>query len=96
MMMTMKSITASLAMLVVSAAALAQASDGEVTKVDKAGARITIKHGGVKNLEMPAMTMAFRVADPKLLDSVAVGDKVRFAADKLNGNYTITSITKAP
>ena len=78
----------------VSLAAFAQSSDGEVTKIDKPTARITLKHGGVKNLDMPPMTMAFRVNDPKLLDNFAVGDKVRFSADKLNGNYTVTAIVK--
>ena len=64
-------------------AAFAQQADGEVTKVDRAAERITLKHNGVKNLDMPAMSMAFRVADPKLLDGVGVGDKVRFAAQKV-------------
>jgi len=82
----------------VSLAALAQpaSADGEVTKVDKAAARITLKHGGIKSLDMPPMTMAFRVADPKVLDSVSVGDKVRFAADKVGGSYTVTTLVKAP
>ena len=82
----------------VSTAALAQAAanGGEVTKIDKAGARITLKHSGIKNLDMPPMTMAFKVSDGKLLDSVAVGDKVRFAADKIDGTYTLTAIAKTP
>ncbi len=69
---------------------------GEVTKLDKAGNRITIKHGGIKNLDMPPMTMSFRVRDPKLLDGVAVGDRVRFAAERIDGQYTVTALTKAP
>ena len=71
-------------------------TDGEVKKIDKAQAKITIKHGDIKNLDMPPMTMVFRVSDPKMLDSVAVGDKVRFAADKVAGNYTVTALVKAP
>ena len=70
-------------------------SDGEVTKIDKAQARITLRHGEIKNLEMPAMTMSFRIADPKWLDGLAVGDRVRFTADKIGGNYTVTAIVKA-
>ena len=70
-------------------------TDGEVTKIDKAQARITLRHGEIKNLEMPAMTMSFRLADPKLLDRLAVGDRVRFTADKIGGNYTVTTIVKA-
>jgi Cu(I)/Ag(I) efflux system periplasmic protein CusF len=72
------------------------AVDGEVKKIDKAQGRITLKHGDIKHLDMPPMTMVFRVTDPKMLDSVAVGDKVRFAADKVGGNYTVTSLSKAP
>jgi Cu(I)/Ag(I) efflux system protein CusF len=79
----------------VSIAAFAQQAEGEVTKVDKPQARITVKHTGIKHLDMPAMTMAFRVADTKVLDAVAVGDRVRFSADKVNGSYTITSLAKA-
>jgi Cu/Ag efflux protein CusF len=84
--------------LVFSASVLAQAPqvEGEVKKIDKAQGRITLKHGDIKHLDMPPMTMVFRVADPKMLDSVAVGDKVRFAADKVGGNYTVTALSKAP
>jgi Cu/Ag efflux protein CusF len=72
------------------------AADGEVTKIDRVQARVTLKHGEIKALDMPAMTMAWRVADPKLLDGLAVGDRVRFTAAKVNGNYTVTSLSKAP
>jgi Cu(I)/Ag(I) efflux system periplasmic protein CusF len=69
---------------------------GEVTKVDAAGGRITIKHDGIKNLDMPPMSMAFRAADTKLLNGIAVGDKVQFTAERINGQYTVTSLSKAP
>jgi Cu(I)/Ag(I) efflux system periplasmic protein CusF len=69
---------------------------GEVTKIDKGAGRVTLKHGEIKNLDMPPMTMAFRVRDAKMLDGVAVGDRVRFAAEKLDGQYTVTSLSKAP
>jgi len=93
----MNKLLASVLSVVFAAAALAQpAVDGEVTKIDKPAARITIKHGGIRTLDMPPMAMAFRVADPRLLDGVAVGDKVRFAADRVNGTYTVTTLTKAP
>lgn len=84
--------------LVFSTSLLAQTPqvEGEVRKIDKASGRITLKHGDIKHLDMPPMTMVFRVSDPKMLDSVAVGDKVRFAADKVGGNYTVTALSKAP
>lgn len=88
------------ALLAAAAAGIALAqvpsTDGEVTKLDRATARVSIKHNGIKSLDMPPMTMAFRARDPKLLDGVAVGDKVRFAADKVDGTYTVTALVKAP
>ena len=94
----MKRLIALAASLFITASALAQAplADGEVTKIDKAQAKITLRHGEIKSLDMPPMTMAYRVRDPKMLDSVAVGDQVRFAAEKVDGNFTVTAITKAP
>lgn len=77
-------------------AALAQSYDGEVRKIDKAQGKITLRHGELKALDMPPMTMVFRVADPALLERVAVGDKVRFDAAKLDGHYTVTSIARSP
>jgi len=84
--------------LSLSASAWAQTptAAGEVTKLDKAGGRITLKHGEIKSLDMPPMTMVFRVRDARLLEGVAVGDRVRFTAEKIDGNYTVTSIAKAP
>ena len=70
--------------------------DGEVTKIDKAQGKITLRHGEIKNLDMPPMTMVFRVSETKWLDALAVGDRVRFAADRLAGNYTVTALVKAP
>jgi Cu(I)/Ag(I) efflux system periplasmic protein CusF len=94
----MKRLFVGLAAAVLSIAAWAQAATaaGEVTKLDKAGGRVTLKHGELKALDMPPMTMSFRVRDAKLLDGVAVGDRVRFTAEKLDGQYTVTALTKAP
>jgi len=72
----------------------AEMSEGEVRKVDKDRQRITLRHGELKNLDMPPMTMVFRVADPAMLDMVQTGDKVRFVAEKVGSNYTITAIEK--
>lgn len=68
--------------------------DGEVRKVDKAQQKITLKHGAIKNIDMPAMTMVFRVKDARMLDALAEGDKVKFSAEKINGQFTVTSISK--
>ena len=42
------------------------------------------------------MTMVFGVSDPTVLDSVTVGDKVQFVAEKINSSYTVTTLRKAP
>jgi Cu/Ag efflux protein CusF len=66
--------------------------DAEVRKVDKDAGKITLRHAPIPNLDMPTMTMVFRVKDPAMLDQVQAGDKVRFAADKIGGQYTIMAI----
>ncbi len=68
---------------------------GEVVKIDKPAGKITVKHGPIKSLDMDAMTMVFRVADPAMLDKVKAGDKVKFEADRVNGAITITSMDKS-
>ena len=70
-------------------------SEGEVRKVDKEAAKLTLRHGPILNLNMPAMTMVFRVLDPKLLAAVKEGDKVRFVAQNVDGSITVTRIEKA-
>jgi Cu(I)/Ag(I) efflux system periplasmic protein CusF len=67
-------------------------ADGEIRKVDKDAKKLTIRHGPIKNLDMPPMTMVFQVKDPAMLDKVNTGDKVKFAADKIGGAYTVTEI----
>ena len=67
-------------------------SEGEVRKVDKEAGKITLKHGPIANLDMPAMSMVFRAKDPAMLDKVKTGDKIRFKADKIQGAITLTEI----
>ena len=78
------------------AATAAPMAEGEVRKVDKAQAKITLKHGEIKALDMPPMTMVYRVANPALLDNLTVGERVRFDAARINGAYTVTAIRKQP
>ena len=78
------------------ATAQGDAVQGEVRKIDEAAGKVTLKHGPIKNLGMDVgMTMVFRVADPAMLKQVKVGDKVKFDADKVNGQFTVTKIEKA-
>ena len=90
-------------MLVLSGAMLASATvaqapmvNGQVTKIDEAAGKITLRHGPIKKLEMnEGMTMVFRVQDPAMLKQVKVGDKIKFDADRINGQITVTKIEKA-
>ena len=69
--------------------------NGQVTKIDESAGKITLKHGPIKKLDMnEGMTMVFRVQDPAMLKQVKVGDKVRFDADRVNGQITVTKIEK--
>jgi Cu/Ag efflux protein CusF len=79
--------------LAVGSAALAQEyTKGEVTKIDTAQKKLTIKHEELKNLDMPAMTMVFVVADEAMLEQVKEGQSVEFVADRVNGRITVTEI----
>ena len=67
---------------------------GKVTKVDEAAGKITIAHDAIPNLQMDAMTMVFKAADPAVLKDVKPGDAIQFTADKVNGQLTVTEIEK--
>jgi Cu(I)/Ag(I) efflux system protein CusF len=71
--------------------------DGQVTKIDESAGRITLKHGAIKKFDMAdeGMTMVFKAQDPAMLKSVKVGDKVKFVADRVNGQFTVTKIQRA-
>ena len=71
-------------------------ADAEVRRIDKDAGKITLKHGPIKSLDMPPMTMVFQVQDKALLDKVKAGDKVKFTAiQSAGGAYTVTSIEPA-
>ncbi len=72
----------------------AELADGEVKKIDKEAGKITLRHGEIRNLGMAAMTMVLRVKEPAMLDSVQVGDRIRFAAERVNGAVTVVHMQK--
>ncbi|MEY8878887.1 MAG: copper-binding protein [Leptothrix sp. (in: b-proteobacteria)] len=76
--------------------AWAQNTVGDVVRVDKAQGKLTLKHGAIASLDMPAMTMAYRVRDPQWLDQLKPGDRVRFDADRINGQFTVTRLSIGP
>ena len=63
-----------------------------VRRLDKAQGKMTLRRGPLPSLAMPAMTMVFKVADSKMLDGLKEGDKVRFAADRVDSTITVTAI----
>lgn len=80
--------------IVVAQATASAMTEAEVRKVDKDAAKLTLKHGPIPNLDMGAMTMVFRVKDPAMLEQVKQGDKIKFSAEKIGGQYTVTGIEK--
>jgi Cu/Ag efflux protein CusF len=69
-------------------------AEAEVRRVDVRGQKLSLRHGEIKNLDMPPMTMVFHVTDPAWLEQVKPGDRIRFQADKLNGNYTVVALER--
>jgi Cu/Ag efflux protein CusF len=87
-----------LALFIGSQGVIAQSDliDGQVMKIDQSAGKITIKHGPAKRLGMESgMTMVYKVQDPTILDVVKAGNKVKFDAEQVNGQYTVTRIQKA-
>ena len=73
----------------------AELTNGEIKKIDLESKKITIKHGPLKSLGMPGMTMVFYAADDAMLNQVKAGDNVRFSADKVDGKFMVTKIEPA-
>jgi Cu(I)/Ag(I) efflux system periplasmic protein CusF len=77
------------------AAATPELTDGEIRKVDAEAMKVTIRHAEIKALEMPAMTMVFRIKDKALLDGIKPGSKVKFRAISDGGSYVVTELKTA-
>lgn len=90
-----RSLCTLLALAAAAGVAATDLADGEVRKVDREAHKITIKHGEIKPLEMPAMTMVFNVKDAALLDKLKAGDRIRFKAVNEGGKYIVTEIEVA-
>lgn len=87
---------AATALLLMTGAAQAEFINGRIVKVDESAGKITIRHGPIKKFDMDVgMTMVFRAQDTAMLKTVKAGDKVKFEADQINGQYTVTRIEKA-
>lgn len=67
-------------------------TNGTVKKVDEKARKVTLIHEELKNLEMPAMTMVFQVADDSVMQKLKLGAKVQFVAERINGKLTVTQV----
>lgn len=91
-----RAITIAAALLGGVAFAQSELISGLVTKVDQSAAKITIRHGPMKKFDMEdGMTMVFRVKDRAMLKAVKAGDKIRFEADRIDGQFTVIRIERA-
>lgn len=71
-------------------------SEGEIRRLDPETGKLTIRHGEIRNLDMPPMTMVFTARDKSLLAGLKVGDRIRFGASNEGGKYLVTEIQPAP
>jgi len=95
-MKTMSSLAVMLALTMGGTLAQTPLIDGQVTRVDRSAGKITIRHGPIKKLGMDqGMTMVFKAQDPAMLKAVKSGDKIKFDAEDVNGQFTVTRIEKA-
>ena len=95
----MKKLLLSAMLAFASVAAVAQTpvkdmAEAEVRKIDKDAKKLTLKHGPIKNLDMPGMTMVFQVKDVALLEKLAVGDKIMVSVEQQQGAYVVTAVEK--
>jgi len=95
MIRTMISLLLAGSIAMISLPASAQMADGRVVKVDWCACKITIKHGPLKKFDMDeGMTMVYRVQNPAVLETVKAGDKIKFDADRIDGQFTVTRIQR--
>lgn len=92
---TMKVAALVLALLCTGAVYAGELATGEIRKINSSTGKVTVKHGEIKSVQMPPMTMVFGVADKAMLEGLKEGDKVKFDVKQEGSNYTVTEIKKA-
>lgn len=85
-------LAALMALATASGAFAQEFTKGVVTKIDAKAQKVTIKHEDLKNLDMPAMTMVFRVEDQAILAKLKTGSDIEFVAERVNGKLTVTEL----
>ena len=71
-------------------------AEAEVRRVDKDSKKVTLKHGPIKNLDMPGMTMVFQVRDQAVLDKIPASGQIMFRVEQLQGAYVVTQVEATP
>jgi Cu/Ag efflux protein CusF len=66
-------------------------TSGTIKKIDAKAGKVTIIHGPLVTLDMPAMTMVFR-ADETMIANMSEGQDIEFVADRVKGKLTVTQI----
>lgn len=74
--------------------ALAEWADGQIRRIDAENKKVTIRHGEIKSIDMPPMSMVFTLKDPSLLEGINPNDLVEFQATEEGGKYIVTAIRK--
>lgn len=72
------------------AQAEAEYTTGTIKKIDAKAGKVTISHGPLINLDMPAMTMVFR-ADEAMISNMSEGQDIEFLVERVNGKLTVTA-----
>jgi Cu/Ag efflux protein CusF len=80
----------------VSQTAESDLSEGEVVRWDPRTGKVTLRHGPIRNLDMPPMTMVFVVKGSVPTAALTPGAKLRFRAQQQQGAYVITHAEPAP
>jgi Cu/Ag efflux protein CusF len=93
-MKTLVKVMTGLLLVGVCSSAMAEWASGEIRRLDPENKRLTIKHGDIKSIDMPPMTMVFYVKEPSLLGGLQVQDAVEFEATAEGTKYIVTAIRK--
>ena len=67
---------------------------GEVRGISREMNSLTVQHGEIVGLDLPAMKSTFVVRDPLLLAEIELHSRIRFVAVRRDGKHVIVRIDK--
>ncbi|MGU9957469.1 MAG: copper-binding protein [Arenicellales bacterium WSBS_2016_MAG_OTU3] len=56
--------------------------------------KVKIAHGPIDKFGMPAMSMIFKVSDPKMLQGLQAGTQIEFNVEQSAGGFIVTNIKR--